>query len=203
MKTILKYIIPSITVFGILIYSFICQNEIDSTTTVSLVTIALTYFYVVFTWEMAVNMKQDSELERRPYIIPDFFIINHNSLIFHIINYGKTPAFEVTVNIDPDIKMGGGRKLSDDMFGEPIHIIPPNREIKTSVGFSKQIFQDEKFPKKYKIYISYKNTRGKIYNETYTQDIDYMKHETYVARKDIDDIGRELVKLNKTLKEMK
>lgn len=203
MKTIVRYILPAIFLIIVLSLILFYNYEFKSTTIVSLITISLTYFYVVFTWEMTVNMKQDSELERRPYIVPDFFIENHNSLVFQIVNYGKTPALNVEIQVNPEIMLFKKKKLSDGMFNKPISIMPPNRKIKTSIGFSINIFQDGSFPTEYNIKIKYQNCRGKFFNDSFKIDFDYMRYEVYVGRKDIHDVASELERINKKLENKK
>lgn len=198
MKIIFNYLIPLLGFLLFIVLILTDSLKISGSLLASTLTIGLTYFYVLFTWEMVSSMKSDSQLERRPYIVPDFFVQDHSHLIFAIKNYGRTPAFKVKVIISPDIELYG-KMISDSLFALPISIMPPNREIKTIIGFSKKIFQDANYCKEYDVFIEYMNMKGQKYKENFSLNLDYLRHEIYAPRKGVHDIALEIEKINEKL----
>jgi hypothetical protein len=198
MKIIFKYLIPLLGLLLFIILILTDSLKINVSLFANILTIGLTYFYVLFTWEMVSSMKIDSQLERRPYIVPDFFVQDHSYLIFAIKNYGRTPAFKVKVKISPDIELYG-KLISDSLFALPISIMPPNREIKTIIGFSKKIFQNANYCKEYVVFIEYTDMQGQKIYENFSLNLDYLRHEIYAPRKGVHDIALGIEKLNEKL----
>lgn len=199
MNTLFRYLFPAFLIIAFIVLSMTSVLELNLTIIISFITILLTYFYVVSTWEMTNNMRNDSELEKRPYIIPDFHIKDHMAIVLSVKNFGKTPALNIKINVKPDIKIFNKLSLNDGFLESPISIMPPFREIKTVVGLSKDIFQDDSYPKEYEITLQYSNSRKEKFGESYILNFDFMKHEIYTERKGLHEIEKQLENLNKII----
>src|SRR5690606_42039038 len=66
-------IIPIILISIFVVLHVVGQVKWKETDYLSVGMIVLTYFYVVFTWEMLQRIETQNYLEKRPYIIADFY----------------------------------------------------------------------------------------------------------------------------------
>src|SRR5680860_1681166 len=96
MKKFFRYIFPSIVILAFILLIVTNKNTLKPTDYLSFIMILLTYFYVVFTWEMLEKLKAESYLEKRPYLISDFESEN-GILRIYVKNIGKTPAKNVRI----------------------------------------------------------------------------------------------------------
>ena len=107
MKTAFKYIIPSLVIISFLILAITEKADFDSGDYLNFGLTLLTYFYVVFTWEMLERMKTESYLERRPYLVADFKSPKSN-LHFELENIGKTHKIMKNIKLlDCTLRDGG------------------------------------------------------------------------------------------------
>ncbi|WP_143960192.1 hypothetical protein [Litoribacter populi] len=83
----------------------------------------LTYFMVIFTWETLQKSRQESYLESRPYLIADFEA-EEGLLYFYVRNIGKTPALNVNLHINPDIKLFDKISFNEKVFSKEIKYSP-------------------------------------------------------------------------------
>ncbi len=199
-NVLLKYVIPILTLISLAVLWCFGEIEVNPATIIGLVTIGLTYFYVVFTWEMVAKMKEDSDLERRPYVVPEIYDHEHVSINIRIKNQGKTPAFDLKVRTEPEMKISGKGTLNDAIFHTPITLLAPGSEIDTLMGASSRIFENFEYPKKYTIKLNYTDARGKPYSEDYNCDFEYMRKLMWLKRNGLHQINANIETQNRILK---
>ncbi|MBW8245289.1 hypothetical protein K1F50_21005, partial [Muricauda oceani] len=102
MKKFFRIIIPLILITIFVVLHVIDKVNWKATDYLSFGMIVLTYFYVIFTWEMLQRIETQNYLEKRPYIIADFHK-ERQILKIYIKNIGKTPAKNVKVVLQPDV----------------------------------------------------------------------------------------------------
>lgn len=189
MKKIFKYIIPTLILilFGILIIKH--KNDFDSSDYLSFAMIFLTYFYVIFTWEMLERMKTESYLERRPYLIADFESPKSN-LSFYIKNIGKTPAKNVTIKINPDFNLLNSDTINNSLFNDKIEFYPPNKKTETFITTTSKFFENN--PDKFTVELNYMDSFDKEFNEKIILDLNHHKKQTYIIEKELKDLIKSL-----------
>lgn len=161
--------------------------------------VLLTYFYVVLTGIMVRQMIENQKLERRPYIIADLDFIEH-IVWFTLKNIGRSPASNLKVRIEPELKTINKKSISEILFNKPIMFFPPNKEFRSFINTSIEMLKDEN-PQEFKIYLDYQDVEGKEkFSESYLINIENQKHRSFVGTKDIEDIYKILEKINDNLK---
>jgi hypothetical protein len=196
MRIILKYIIPPLI---LIIFIFLIINDkvqFDSSDYLTFGLTILTYFYVVFTWEMLEKIKTESYLERRPYIIADFESPK-SELSFFVQNIGKTPAKDVVIKINPDFKIINADSINNSMFKDKIEFYPPNKRVETFIASTSEFFKNN--PNKYVVTLTYKDSFNNSFNEKITLDLNHHKKQSYVIEKDIKDLIKSIDDLKKVI----
>jgi len=196
MKILFKYIIPSI---AIIFFTYLRINDkihFSASDYISFGLTLLTYFYVVFTWEMLEKIKTESYLERRPYLVSDFKS-QKNELYFYIENIGKTPAIDVEIKINPDFELINVDSINNSIFKDKIEFYPPKKVVKTFINSTNVFFR--KNPNKFDVTISYKDTFNNKFSEHLTLDLNHHKKQNYVIEKDINDLIKSLENIKKVL----
>ena len=196
MKIILKYIVPPLALIVFILLIVNDKVEFDSSGYLSFGLTLLTYFYVVFTWEMLEKIKTESYLERRPYIIADFES-SKSELSFYVENIGKTPAKDVIIKIKPDFKIPNADSINKSIFRDKIDFYPPNKRVETFISLSPEFFKNN--PDKYVINLSYKDSFKKSFNEQITLDLEHHKMQSYIVQKDMKDLIKSIDNLKKAI----
>jgi len=142
MRTIFRLIIPTILILTFLILLYLGKIDWKATDYMSFSMIVLTYFYVVFTWEMLNRIETQNYLEKRPYLIGDFHK-QRQIVKFYIKNIGKTPATNVTIEIIPDVITFQGKSLNQTLFKNKIKFFAPDKKIDTAIHARKDFFKEE------------------------------------------------------------
>jgi len=163
--------------------------------------VLLTYFYVVLTGIMVRQMIENQKLERRPYIIADLDFVEH-LVWFTLKNIGRTPASNIKVRIEPELKTIDKKNVSEILFNKPIKFFPPNKEFRSFINTSIEILKDEN-PQEFRIYLDYQDVeRKEKFSESYLINIENQKNRSFVSKKGIEDIYKILEKINDNLRKM-
>lgn len=199
MKKIFRIIIP-ITLFTVFVVLHVV-NKVNwkATEYLSLGMIVLTYFYVVFTWEMLQRIETQNYLEKRPYVIADFHK-ERQVLKIYIKNIGKTPAKNVKVELQPDIITFDNKSLNKTLFENPVQFFPPGKKIDTAINSRNDFFKNEE-NRKYQIKIHYEDVASnKEFNEVIDIDLDHLENENDIIIKTTHDLVKSVDKLTEEIK---
>ena len=199
MKNYFKFIPPFLTIVLLFFLEFTMDIDFKSSDYINIILVFLTYFYVVLTWEMVKNIKDESHLEKRPYIIYDIWSEN-SWMYFQVENIGKTLAKDFNLEIIPDIDIIRNYTLNSPIFENTIPYFPPKKKIKTFIGSKSEFF--EKNPDSYVIKLTYSDQFGKIYDESYEFDISHIKNELYIVNKTTHDLVKTTEKLTKAVEKI-
>lgn len=142
------------------------------------------------------NIKKESHLERRPYIVSDF-TSEKSELGFYVKNIGKTPAKNVEIKIEPDIVKFNHDSLNKDVFGSTILFFPPEKSVATTINSTSNYFPNN--PENYVVSIKYTDSFNEKFSENIHLDLKHHKKQSYIVEKDIRNIVECLEKLNTTL----
>lgn len=195
-KNILKFVIPAIIILAFSLSVFYSKEELNLADYLSFTMILLTYFYVIFTWEMLEKLKKESYLEKRPYLISDFESEN-SFLRIYVKNIGKTPAKNVEIQIRPDIKIFDNKSLNQSIFKEKILFFPPEKQIGSLINTTPEFFKNES--SEYEISLSYSDVFDRIFEEKIILNLEHHKSQMYLPQKDITDIVKSLDKIKEEL----
>jgi hypothetical protein len=151
---------------------------------------------------MVKEMKTARETQLRPYIIIDFEFYKVNLCDVVMKNIGNGAALNVKVNFEPDIiYREPDIKLSDLPVFQQLEFFPAGKEIRF---FFRSMTDKTKTdaPNQFKAKMSYKDSAGKVYNETLSLDLTWHKKLLFVNLKDFDDLAKsvaEIAELNKNI----
>lgn len=197
MKTAFKYIIPSLIIISFLILAITEKADFDSGDYLNFGLTLLTYFYVVFTWEMLERMKTESYLERRPYLVADFKSPKSN-LHFELENIGKTPALNVKVKVSPDFELLKKEdSINTKIFKDKIDFFPPRKLIETYLSTTSSFFK--KNPDKFTVQLDYEDTFKKKFSEKIILDLNHHKKQSYLIEKELKDVVKSIDELKKII----
>lgn len=162
--------------------------------------ILLTYFYVVFTWEMLNRIETQNYLEKRPYIIADFHK-ERQIVKFYIKNIGKTPAKNVKIEIIPDVITFQDKSLNQTLFKNTIAFIPPDKKVDTAINSRHNFFKDVE-NRDYQIIIKYEDStkKNKKFSETIDINLNYLEEQNDLKLKSLTDLVNSIDKLTKEIK---
>ncbi len=161
--------------------------------------IVLTYFYVVFTWEMLQRIETQNYLEKRPYVIADFHK-ERQVLKIYIENIGKTPAKNVKVKLQPDVVTFQNKSINQTLFENPIQFFPPGKKIDTAIN-SRNDFFEKVENRNYQINITYNDfATNKEFREVINIDLDHLENENNIIIKTTHDLVISIDKLTKEIK---
>ncbi len=164
----------------------------------TVILVVITFFYVLATWSMAKEMKTARETQLRPYMIIDFDFPKINLCDMIIKNVGNGAAFDVQIHFEPDVVYREPDiKLSDLPIFQRLKFFPAGKEIRF-------FFRDMR--DKYKINVQnqfnanlrYKDSAGKIYDETLSLDIGWHKKLMFAGVNDFDDLVKSVEKIAKS-----
>ena len=173
MKNYYKFIPLILIIILISILEFQTDIDFKSSDYINIILVLLTYFYVVFTWEMVKNIKVESHLEKRPYIVYDIWSEN-SWMYFKVENTGKTLAKDFNLEINPDINITEKYTLNYPIFANTVPYFPPKKKIQTYIGSKSDFF--DRNPSIYNIKLTYFDQFGKEYKEIYEFDISHIKN---------------------------
>jgi len=173
----------------------------------------LTFVYVVATICLVLlvrgQLNHAVELEQgrtRPFVIFDL-VTEHHFVFATLTNTGQTPARDVRLSISPQIKaiIGGQNaapseeRLKEIAFLERgVAMMPPGRTIKALVGHWSH-FRNRYSDLRFEGSISYNDQVLISYSEPVVVDLAAEEGLLFLARKDIDDVARNVEKISKTL----
>lgn len=129
----------------------------------------------------------------RPYLV--FDIVYEKVVAYaRLRNSGASPAIDVRITVAPRLKW----KDKEDGIGfveKGVSFLAPNRELSQPFGWTGEFF--EQYPElKFSGTISYKDSEGHAYSESFSIDLGYLKGTPYIGE---IDVGREIEGIKKAL----
>ncbi len=199
MKNFYRIIIPIILITVFVVLHIVNKVNWRATDYLSFGMIVLTYFYVIFTWEMLQRIETQNYLEKRPYIIADFHK-ERQVLKIYIKNIGKTPAKNVKVELKPDVVTFGNKSLNQTLFEKPIQFFPPGKKVETAINSKNEFFKNKE-NRNYQINIYYEDVASsKEFKEVIDIDLDHLENENDIITKTTHDLVKSIDKLTEIIK---
>lgn len=166
-----------------------------------------TFLYFYQTKKLVKENKEMRESMNRPKIIVNYELHEGKGGIFDFVikNVGNSPAKEIRLELENDLKCYGEEKYLSEtkIFKDGIDYMVPNQEIKRFLNFTRQM-NEEEFEKIYRGNITYKDVNGKTYKEKFSLDFSYLSDLKYIEEKKIKDILKDISKdINKISKSFK
>jgi hypothetical protein len=154
--------------------------------------IVLTYFYVVFTWEMLKRIETQNYLEKRPYLIGDFHK-QRQVVKLYVQNIGKTPATNVKIRLVPDVITFEGKSLNETLFKRPIKFFAPDKIIDTAINTRKDFFKNVN-NRDYQILLEYNDSLvpQKSFSETIDLNLNHLEEENDILLKTTTDLVKSI-----------
>jgi hypothetical protein len=136
----------------------------------------------------------------RPRIFFDITIGNKINLLDVVLrNSGRSPAYGISCDFEPDLPYYNNIKLSSLGVFKNLPFLEPNREIKFFYNSLFSVIEDKTLPKKTIVRISYSDSKKNQYIETYTVDLERYKGILLSDFTDITDIHKDLENIKKQL----
>lgn len=187
-----------LTVFGV-IYYFTYNLQLIFSGLVAVATIAYAYLTARLV-ELNKDIRDIQKTQMEPNINIDFQHDENNMNMVHMIveNIGKSTAYNVKIDITPDMEYVQGRKLSDLPIIKNTHDIPANKRIKF---FLTNMLQDtdKKTKEPYKINVDYEDESGKNFHKEFEIDLKMLAGTLYSAYSPMKDIRNFLDNINKNI----
>lgn len=175
----------------------------------TLLLLIATFWYVILTARtLKVNTQTFKETTRPSVLLS--FNSEDGWLNLLIKNYGKTPAYDLNIEIDPpldSIDMFLNKKMKEFQVGhKPLlkqEFLPPDFEVKTTLMHSQEFVEKNELPRIFKIRIEYfevndiKNNKRKPYKHDYTINISSLVYPDKIR---FNSIEHQIGEINKTLK---
>lgn len=191
-----RFIIPFFIIGLFILVHFYSGIDWKITDYLSFLMILLTYFYVVFTYEMLHRLETQSYLEKRPYLIADF-TSERRILKVYVKNIGKTPAYNVEVKLIPDLHTHSGQSLNQTLFKNKIAFFPPEKKVETIVETFIDFFKKGSY--QFQIELTYQDNFNENYKEMINVDLGHIEEQSGLVNKTTNDIVKSLDKLTKVL----
>lgn len=175
----------------------------------SLLLLIATFLYVILTAKtLKINTKTFIETTRPSVLLS--FNSEDGWLNLLIKNYGKTPAYDLNIEIDPpldSIDMFLNKKMKEFQVGhKPLlkqEFLPPDFEVKTTLMYSQDFVEMDELPRVYNIKLEYYDCNEKEkkkrmpYNHNYTINISSIVYPDKIR---FNSIEYQIGEINKTLK---
>jgi len=148
--------------------------------------------------EKHLKLVADLESQRvRPYVL--FNLYNDSGRTYATVkNYGLTSASDVQISIEPELLRVSIDETESILTSQTIHFLPPNFEIKDSLGLSADFYQKHK-PAKFKGKISYKDSFANEHENEFFIDLEILKRRGFTKEVSFKEIVEELKGINKNL----
>jgi len=179
-------------------------NELNIILIIANLSLAVgTFLMAFYTRKSAQEMNLTRKESNKAHVIIHF---KHRGPIIHLVvkNIGKTPAKNVTIRSDPQIKNSRGRTFNSLLEGV-IPSFPPGFEITTFFDISNAYFNKHNSVKKYNVTINFINIYNEEIEEEYVLDLGYLQDTSYLTSESDDfetslyNIKEELKKINNKL----
>lgn len=110
--------------------------------------------------------------QSRPYVVVAIDVEQRDLFMLTVENVGSTPAYDVRVQFDPNLRSSMNEIEKVRMFHEPIPMLPPTRRLRAVWEVSFHVFEDSyPHPLSYQARVSYKDQQSRAYGpETYFLD---------------------------------
>lgn len=189
-------------------FEFINENSGFFSLLFSAVVAFATVIYAILTWKLVSETKKIRKVQTEPKIA---VIIQPSERHVNIIdmeiqNIGLGPAFYLKFSIDPDFEYMKGKFLSEIGFiKNGLNYLSPNQKLKFFLTTLTEDFE-RKVKNTFKINISYKNSIGDKFKDSYIIDFSSLVGLTRLADPLVDisnnlrDIRNSIEKLNSALK---
>ena len=152
--------------------------------------------------DTAIKSSQEQENERRrPRVIFDF-VFYRRHIFAEIRNEGLTSAIDVSLEVPAGLVEAGKHGKVEFPFTKPISYLSPGSRRKTLLSAGWEFFDKHGKPE-FAVKASYKDDKGKDYEETIHHDLTYMKNivglgEVYLDQ-EVEKIKKILEKFEKTV----
>lgn len=170
MQKIISYILLVFLLLGFIAFAVLpfISEVISASLSINLLLVCLTGAYAVLTFLILHSNNELVEITNRPYIV---FSLpqKKDHVLLKIENIGKTPAYDLKINIKPKLDSIQGYSKESSKFLEQTYL-RPNEVIKHSVISASNLEKREKDETTFEIRLKYQDFKGKKYTESYKID---------------------------------
>ena len=112
----------------------------------------------------------------RPYVIADVYPRRSvNMLYFRIRNVGRTPAYDIRVDVNPPIRFRGRSSSELNIFARSIGVLGPGEEISIFFNSALELFNTDDSILQFEIELEYADSDETRYTTTISIDIDLLR----------------------------
>ena len=150
------------------------------------------------TSEKHLKLIADLESQRvRPYVL--FNLYNDLGTTYATVkNYGLTSANDIKISAEPELLRVVIDENESILTSQTIYFLPPNFEIKDTLGLSADFYQKHK-PAQFKGKVSYKDSFFNEYENEFYIDLEILKRRSFTKEVSSKEIVEELKGINKNL----
>lgn len=163
----------------------------------TLIVLVVTAVYAAKQFIEAKELRRD---QTRPYVVPSIGVEQQILLVFVIENVGKSPAFDVVVDFNPEPESEIHDLKAVSILKSPIPTMPPEQKFRAYWESSLTVFDERnpyEHPMTYEVRVTYKDTRGHSYGpEKYILDFHVFEGQA-TGPKGVSDLVKAVEELTK------
>jgi hypothetical protein len=166
----------------------------------TLTVLVVTAVYAIRQFGEAKELRRD---QTRPYVVPSIGVEQQMMFMLFIENVGRTPAFNVVVDVDPQPQSEIKDLEAVSILRQPIPTMPPGHRFRAYWESSLTVFDEEnpyKHPMKYKVTVNYSDSRGQKYGpEDYVLDFHVYEGQA-IGPKGVTELVKAVEELTKSIR---
>lgn len=183
------------------ILNFLNQNSGAFNVIFSFIVSISTVVYAILTWRLVSETRKMRVAQTEPKIFitiqPREEWINFIDMI--IQNIGLGPAYDIKFKVEPDFKITKSRSLSELGFiKNGLKYLAPNQKIQFFLTNMAENFE-EKIKSRFEIKVTYKNSVGKKYEDTYLIDFSSLEGLHQLGKPPIYRIAKSVENIQKDI----
>jgi hypothetical protein len=143
--------------------------------------------------------RRTREDQARPYVAVFLEVVDETNLDLVVKNFGATTARNVTIHPDKPMKRYWGDEVEDLLTFDILPVLVPGQDWRTLFDVHGQRMDANNYDA-YTVKVRYDDIRGRhMDEETFVLDWSPFKDKQFVGRRNLDDIGKAVEGINKTL----
>jgi hypothetical protein len=169
--------------------------------------VVLTAIYVFATIKMLKSMNKTNQLttdiekeKSRPYVIFDIEIRDDFGVYLTLENIGKTPAFDIQLEVKPGLvkRFGSKRNVGIGFIDNGIKFLSPKRKLCDLIDSTLSFYEKKELH--FSGEVTYRDKWGDSYKENYSIDLESFRDISEFTKK--DKVEERLGKIEKHLKDI-
>jgi len=167
--------------------------------------VLLTFVYVLYTIKILRQVREQTWLANRAYIVLRLVFRGKILLALELANEGKSPAEDLKLALDRDLYQNGevSKRINDmPMFSETFATVPPGGKYHVFLWSGTVVLGTDLFPTEFKITATYRSLARAITEETTLHPLLYAEFPALAIEESLEKLPGILEEMKKTLEKI-